>query len=119
MQKSSASSVLSTYSVFISLLGIDRVLLCILIKKESVSHSVMSNSVTLWTVVCHLWDSSGRNTGACCHLFLQEIFPTQGSNLRLPHCRQSLYYLSHQGREVSLKKKKKEKKKLCQENYRK
>ena len=25
-------------------------------------------------------------------------FPTQGSNLGLPHCRQMLYHLSHQGR---------------------
>ena len=29
--------------------------------------------------------------------FSQEIFPTQGSNLGLPHCRQILYHLSHQG----------------------
>ena len=28
---------------------------------------------------------------------LQEIFPTQGLNPGLPHCRQILYYLSHQG----------------------
>ena len=28
---------------------------------------------------------------------LQGIFPTQGRNLGLPHCRQSLYHLSHQG----------------------
>ena len=27
------------------------------------------------------WDSSGRNTGVGCHALLQEIFPTQGSNL--------------------------------------
>ena len=32
-----------------------------------------------------------------CHFFLQSIFPTQGSNLGLPHCRQTLYPLSHQG----------------------
>ena len=25
------------------------------------------------------------------------VFPTQGSNLGLPHCRQILYHLSHQG----------------------
>ena len=25
-----------------------------------------------------------------CHFLLQEIFPTQGSNLGLPHCRQTL-----------------------------
>ena len=28
---------------------------------------------------------------------LQGIFPTQGSNPGLPHCRQMLYHLSHQG----------------------
>ena len=31
------------------------------------------------------------------HALLQEIFPTQGSNPGLPHCRQILYHLSHQG----------------------
>ena len=30
-------------------------------------------------------------------MLLQEIFPTQGSNLGLLHCRQTLYHLSHQG----------------------
>ena len=34
----------------------------------------------------------------CCHFLLQGIFPTQGSNLDLLHCRQILYHLSHQGR---------------------
>ena len=33
----------------------------------------------------------GKNTGPGCHFFLQGIFPTQGSNLRLLHCRQMLY----------------------------
>ena len=32
------------------------------------------------------------------HLY-QGIFPTQGSNPGLPHCRQTLYRLSHQGTE--------------------
>ena len=32
-----------------------------------------------------------------CHFLLQEIFPTQGLNLGLRHCRQTLYHLSHQG----------------------
>ena len=32
-----------------------------------------------------------------CHSLLQGIFPTQGSNLGLPHCRQIIYHLSHQG----------------------
>ena len=33
-------------------------------------------------------DSSSKNTGVGCHALLQEIFPTQGSNPGLPHCRQ-------------------------------
>jgi len=32
-----------------------------------------------------------------CHFLLQGCFPTQGSNPGLPHLRQMLYYLSHQG----------------------
>ena len=32
-----------------------------------------------------------------CHSLLLGIFPTQGSNLGLLHCRQIVYHLSHQG----------------------
>ena len=42
-------------------------------------------------------DSLGQNTGMGCHALLQGISPTQGSNPDLPHCRQFLYCLSHQG----------------------
>ena len=42
-------------------------------------------------------DSPGKNTGVGCHALLQGIFPTQGSNPGLSHCRQILYQLSHQG----------------------
>ena len=42
-------------------------------------------------------DSLGKNTKVGCHALLQGIFPTQGSNPGLPHCRQMLYHLSHQG----------------------
>ena len=42
-------------------------------------------------------DSPGKNIGVGCHAFLQGIFPTKGLNPRLPHCRQILYHLSHQG----------------------
>ena len=38
-----------------------------------------------------------RTVGVGCHSLLQGIFPTQGSNLGLPHCRQTLYHLSHRG----------------------
>ena len=42
-------------------------------------------------------DSPGKNTGVGCHALLQGIFPTQGSNPGLLHCRQICYRLSHQG----------------------
>ena len=38
------------------------------------------------------WNSLGKNTGVICHALLQGIFPTQGSNPSLLHCRQVLYY---------------------------
>ena len=43
------------------------------------------------------WDFPGKNIGVGCHFFLQEIFPTQGLNPGLLHCRHALYRLSHQG----------------------
>ena len=47
----------------------------------------------------------GKSTGVGCHFLLQGILPTQGLNLGLLHCGQTLYCLSHQGSlklEVSL-----------------
>ena len=38
-----------------------------------------------------------------CHFLLQRIFPTQGWNPGLLHCRQVLYHLSHQGSSPILK----------------
>ena len=35
-------------------------------------------------------DFPGKNTGVGCHFLLQGIFPTQGSNPVLTHCRQTL-----------------------------
>ena len=42
-------------------------------------------------------DSPCKNTGVGRHALLQGIFLTQGWNPGLPHCRQILYHLSHQG----------------------
>ena len=60
----------------------------------SQSSSVTSQPIT--RLLCP-WDPPGKNTGVSCHFLLQRIFPTQGSNPGLLHCRQSLYHLSHQG----------------------
>ena len=63
------------------------------------SHSVVYNSTTPSTIACQapLWDSPAKNTGVGYHALLHGIFPTQGLNSGLPHCRRLLYRLSHQG----------------------
>ena len=43
------------------------------------------------------WNSPGQNTGEGSLCLLQGIFPTQGMNPGLPHCRQILHQQSHQG----------------------
>ena len=43
------------------------------------------------------WNSPGQNTGVGSLSLLQGIFPTQGSNPGLQHCKKILYQLSHQG----------------------
>ena len=47
--------------------------------------------------LCSPWNSPGQNTGVGSLSLLQRIFPTQGSNPGLPHCRQILYQLSYKG----------------------
>ena len=47
-------------------------------------------------------DSPGNNIGVGCPFLLQGIFPTQGSNPGVLHCRWILYRLSHQGNKTKL-----------------
>ena len=67
--------------------------------KKPFSHSVVSDSLGphgLQPTRFHCpQNSPGKNTGVESHTLLQEIFPTQGFNLSLLHCRQILYHLSH------------------------
>ena len=49
------------------------------------------------------WNSPGQDTGVDSLSLLQGIFPTQGSNQGLLHCRWILYQLSHKGRPRILK----------------
>ena len=63
---------------------------------ESESCSVVSES--LWPHGLYsLWNSPGQITGVGSPSLLQGIFPTQGLNPGLPHCRRILYQLSHKG----------------------
>ena len=68
--------------------------------------AVLSRSVTSrlfatpWAIDCQAplsMELSVKNTGVGSHSLLQGIFPTQELNLGLPHWRQILYHLSHQG----------------------
>ena len=70
-------------------------------KKEG---EVAQSCPTLWDprdCVTHQASTSmefpGLSTGVGCHVLLQGMFPTHGLNPGLPHCRQRLYHLSHQG----------------------
>ena len=65
-------------------------------ESESESCSVMSDS--LWPRgLCSPWNSLGQSTGVGSLSLLQGIFPTQGSNQGLLHCRWILYQVSHKG----------------------
>ena len=48
------------------------------------------------------WNSPGQNTGVGSLSLLQRIFPTQGLNPGLPHCRWILYQLSHKESPITL-----------------
>ena len=63
-------------------------------KKES--ESCVWLFATPWTIYSP-WNSPGQNTGVGSLSLLQGIFPIQGSNPGLPHCRQILCQLSHKG----------------------
>ena len=60
------------------------------------SLSVMSDSLRPHGLYSP-WNSPGQNTGVGGLSLLQGIFPTQGSNPALLHCRWIIYLLSHQG----------------------
>ena len=61
-------------------------------KSESESCSVVSKSSRI----------PGQNTGVGSPSLLQGIFPTQGLNPGLPHCRQILYQLSHKSKNTGV-----------------
>ena len=69
---------------------------CAVLSCSVVSDSLRPPGLYPSRLLCS-WNSPGKNTGVVCHALLQGIFPTQGLNPGLPHCREILYRLSHQG----------------------
>ena len=72
---------------------------CVCVCGKWVMCSVMSDSVTPWTVAHQAplsMEFSRQEYQSGCLFLLQGIFLTQGSNPDLLHCRWILYHLSHQ-----------------------
>ena len=65
-------------------------------ESESGSHLVVSNSLQLHRLYSP-WNSLGQHAGLSSLSLLQGIFPTQGLNPGILHCRQFLYQLSYKG----------------------
>ena len=65
-------------------------------EREKESGSVLSDSLQPHRLH-RPRNSPGQNTGVGSHSLLQGVFPTQGSNPGLLHCRRALHQLSHQG----------------------
>ena len=64
------------------------------LNRSVVSDSLWPHELQHTRLLCP-WESPGKNTGVGCHAFLRGIFPTQESNLCLPHllhCRWVLYH---------------------------
>ena len=69
---------------------------CFLEESENESHSIVFDSLRPHSLYSP-WNSPGQNTGVGSLSLLQGLFPTQGLNLGLLHCRQILYHLSYLG----------------------
>ena len=70
-------------------------------KEAEMKVKVAQLYLTHWNpMVSSPWNSPGQNTGVGSLSFLSWgwVFPTQGSNSGLSHCRQILYQLNHKGR---------------------
>ena len=75
-------------------------LIQILSEWVSESHSVVSDSLRPHGLYS-IWNSPGQNNGVGSLSILQGIFPTQGLNPGLPHCRRILYQLNHKVKSLS------------------
>ena len=69
--------------------------------RSVVSDSLRPHGLQPTRLLCP-WDFPGNSTGVDCHFLLHGIFPNQGSNPSLPHCRQTFYHLSHQGSSIQV-----------------
>ena len=83
-------------STYVSIWGRGLNLFGVCVNCSFVSNSYDPSGLQPARLLC-LWKSPGKSTRVGGHALLQGIFPTQGLNPGLLHCRQILYHLSHQG----------------------
>ena len=65
--------------------------------RKNSKEEIAGSKVCVLRPLIEITNSPGQNTGVGRLSLLQGIFPIQGLNPGLPHCRQILYQLSHQG----------------------
>ena len=70
--------------------------MCVCVNCSVVPNSLRPHGLQPTSLLCP-WDFPGKDTGVGRHFLLQGIFPTQGLNSGLLHCRQILYWLSNKG----------------------
>ena len=85
-------------SLFLTTAWEERVMLCLVVQSCPALCDPMNCSPPGSSVP---GESPGKNTGVDHHALLQGIFPTQGSNPGLTHCRWILYQLSHTGSPIN------------------
>ena len=83
-----------SYSIFCVCIYIYIYIRISYLRKQSESRSLMSDSLQPHGLY-RPWNSLGQNTGVSSLSLLQGIFPIQGSNSGVLHCRCILYQLSH------------------------
>ena len=66
------------------------------------SDSLRSHGLWLSSLLCP-WKFPGKNTGVGCHFLVQGIFPTQGSNPGLLHCKADALPSEPQGSHLWIK----------------
>ena len=71
-------------------------MICAVLSRSGVSNSLWPHGLLPTRLLCPC-GSSRQEYWSGLHAFLQGIFPTQGLNPSLSHCRRIVYYLSHQG----------------------
>ena len=68
------------------------------LEKGKIAQSCLTLCNLMDYIVYGIWNSPGQTTGMGSPSLLQRIFPTQGWNTGLTHCRRILHQVGHKGK---------------------